>query len=485
MSSLSSQTGIGQAHRQGRVLTPGRYNKLTPGLPNAVLMIDAGWSPKGILVFCSLMLALPMFGQSFHYMIDAPPLYALSKSWPMLSVPLVMFSLTQVRLPYTPLCVAMMVYLVGVTPALSIVQLGNRFDDAWMTTVKVWPFLYYFSASAVFIILRPTVRQVSRVLLALGALTFIMMLVLWLVVPTHAYKSDPALSKLFLHDLERGYRIYVPMFFGILFLFYLVRLYLEKPQLWIPPAIITCLVLMLVIYKQRTEMAGILLIMGLAVLTSARGWWRTLTWTLSAVLGSVALIILVAEMMERADDVLGASLSIRQHSITLALAYLEASPWRWLFGVGATTRFGDVRIQDILGGDDSFYLADIGWVGVIFEYGVIGALLILAVYIAGWRTAVGKVDARSTDGTAAQPAGRLSPLQKALGDFFLYAIITSLIHSVVFKPGEIMTVMALAAWLRIHSVPSAARPTGAAPSTDRAAGTRGRIIVPDRKIRTR
>jgi hypothetical protein len=77
-----------------------------------------------------------------------------------------------------------------------------------------------------------------------------------------------------------------------------------------------------------------------------------------------------------------------------------------------------------------FFLTDIGWLGVIFEYGVIGALLMLLVHLAGWRQAIswGRPD---------------DPLSQAFGDYIVYLLVGSAVYSVVFTPGELTTTMAL------------------------------------------
>jgi hypothetical protein len=85
-------------------------------------------------------------------------------------------------------------------------------------------------------------------------------------------------------------------------------------------------------------------------------------------------------------------------------------------------------------GNRMFFLADIGWLGVAFEYGVIGALLMLLVHLAGLRAA--------TKWSCAD-----DPLSYALADYVLYLIVVSAVYSVVFTPGELTTVLALSYYL--------------------------------------
>lgn len=416
-------TGV-RVQRRGRILAPVRVE--APARP---------MQRHRPAVFLLLLLVLPMFGQCFHYMIDVPPLYYLSKAWPVLTVPLGLYALTQLSLPFKPLCMVMLAFLVGVTPAVSMVQLGNGLSDAMATTVKIWPFFYYFSVAALLAMLRPTPAQVRAALVVLGIGTFVVMLALWLVVPLSAYPSDPAKSKLLMYEYERGYRIVMPMFFGILFLFYLVRRFCARQEWWTLPLFLAGLVLMLWIYKQRTALGGVVLVAGFAVLTSARGWWRILAYSTAAAAVVAFAAVYSVLLADRVDQMLGASLSIRQTSMALALEYLQVSPMRWFLGVGAVTRFSEVTLAEILG-NTQFYLADIGWIGVLFEYGVIGVFLLTAFYIAAFRVA------------HVSAAGDGQPMTKALADYVLYALVTSSIYSVVFTPGEIATVMAIAVYCR-------------------------------------
>jgi hypothetical protein len=116
-----------------------------------------------------------------------------------------------------------------------------------------------------------------------------------------------------------------------------------------------------------------------------------------------------------------------------AVEYLGDDPLRGLFGVGATTRFSDVTLADIFK-NEQFYLADIGWVGVVFEFGIVGALLVAAVYGTGLVV------------TARAGAGGDVFLQ-ALSSYVLFMIVTSAIYSVVFTPGELATVVAMSEYI--------------------------------------
>ena len=123
-----------------------------------------------------------------------------------------------------------------------------------------------------------------------------------------------------------------------------------------------------------------------------------------------------------------------------------SNPLVMWFGAGSVTRISDNNLQTILG-NAHFYLADIGWLGIIFEYGLVGASLILAVYVASLRC-IRRIGA----GT------HYSMMTAALGDHIVLMLITSLVYSLVFTPGEMATALALATYLGLHSDTSVPRP---------------------------
>ncbi|WP_207482939.1 hypothetical protein [Arenibaculum pallidiluteum] len=402
-----------------------------------------------LLPVLALLGALPLFGQVFHYMIDLPPAYYLSKAWPFVTLPLALLALIRLRLPHKLTYVLMLAYCLGLTPILSMLHLGNGLFDAAATTVKVWPFTYYFALAQLLALLKPSAADVRRALAALGFATFAVMLALWLLVPSEHYAADPTQSKLLMFDVERGYRIFMPMVFGVMLLFYLARRFCDRRDPWALLLLLAGFAMMVLIYKQRMAIAAAAAVVGVIVVTSARGWWRVALLVVGGAAALGAVSVLGIDLAQKANHALGASLTIRQTSMALALDYLTASPMRWLFGIGSITRFSSVTLADIFG-NAQFYLADIGWVGVLFEYGVIGTLLVMGVY--GAALAVTRKGRRGSLSMGARRANSdpasAGPMEKALGDYVLFLVLSSLVYSSMFTPGEVATVMALAVHLR-------------------------------------
>jgi len=155
-------------------------------------------------------------------------------------------------------------------------------------------------------------------------------------------------------------------------------------------------------------------------------------------------VLIVLPAMDKVAAGFGNSLSIRMNSLALAFDYMLADAWRWLFGVGSITRFSAVTLFDLFG-TNHFYLADIGWVGIVFEYGVVGALLLLALYAVGLQNAYGR-RARAPERRMQDP--RTEAMVLALGDYVLFLLVISSVYSAVFTPGELAMVTALLIYVR-------------------------------------
>lgn len=390
-----------------------------------------------------LLAVLPLFGQLAHYLIDLGPLYYLSKAWPFLTLPLAFYAILALRTPIHVLYLLTLAYAIGVTPALSIAWLGNNFVDALGTTIKMWPLSYYFSVLACLALLRVPRAVVTKAVLRLGTATFAAMWVLWIVVPASFYASDATLSKLFMYEVERGYRIYMPMAFGLVALFYLAYRMAETPRLWMALAMAGGLISMVLIFKQRTAIAAAVLVMLLIFAGRLPLLARTF-FIMAGIVGGLTVAILVVANLDRIAESLGASLTIRQNSVALATDYLLNSPLRWLFGVGATTRFGSVTLAQIFG-SEHFYLADIGWLGVLFEYGLVGTTLIALLYFAALRLPIAR------QGDAADLA-----MAHALKAYILFLLITTAIYSAVYAPGELATMTALLLYMSRQQPPDRA-----------------------------
>ncbi|PTQ09975.1 hypothetical protein CLG96_12550 [Sphingomonas oleivorans] len=442
--------------RHGMVIAPVRGRIIGRPVPaprertQAAPGAGRGWQ------FPLMLLILMMFGQSFQYVNDFPPLYLLTKAWPLLMLPVAAWAVMRVDLPYRPLLLITLFWTMAITPFVGVVMLGNTIVGAIASTAKVWALGTGFAMAGLLACFRPDPATLRRGILWLGAISFAAFPLLWAVIPEQYYHRGIAETKLFLWDEDRGLRLYVPMFFGMLTLFFTARSCWERPQAWKLLLVAFFFLVMVTLYKQRMPILGAALVILIGAALSA-GRWRTAALVGLGAMGALAAIPLSFYL--RSDNVarqLGGSLTTRQAEIEAAIAFLDDRPLRWLIGAGSATRIGDTSLADIVGAR-LFFLADIGWLGVIFEYGAIGAAILLALLLSGLRLAW----------AAAKVGG---PFAAALFDYILYFLISSPVTPVVFAPGELMFCMALAHYLRrrhAEEMPSPSLPTRIRFSSDR------------------
>jgi hypothetical protein len=427
------------------VLVPhrGRTLSVDPGRTLGDRVPNRKACRRHLIRVAALIGVLPMFAQCFQYMTDIPPLYLLSKVWPFLMLPIAGWALMRLDLPNKALHIAVLCWLLVITPLIGILQLGNNFDDAMATTVKVWPLTYVFALSGVLVLLRPPYETVHRVIIGFGIATFVTMSALWVTVPESAYGGGDLDTKLFMIDMERGFRIYMPMYFGVMLILYLNRSAWVRFAWWKLIGIVTGLALMLMIYKQRAAIASAVLAVVLGSVLSLKRW-RIAGFTALGIGVCAGVVLFLARAQNTAELTtnLGSSLAVREVSVSTAWDYLSTDPVRWILGVGGTTRLGDVTLGRLFN-NPMFFLADIGWLGVLFEYGAIGVLLMLLVYGTGLRSAL----------AWAHPD---DPLSQAFADYIIYLLSSSIVYSAVFTPGELTTTMALSYYLsRARRAPSA------------------------------
>ena len=66
--------------------------------------------------FVVLICILPLFAQSFYYLLPVAPLYYLSKVWPVLMLPAAAWALTRLQLQSRTVYVVWLAYALGLTP---------------------------------------------------------------------------------------------------------------------------------------------------------------------------------------------------------------------------------------------------------------------------------------------------------------------------------------------------------------------------------
>jgi hypothetical protein len=246
--------------------------------------------------------------------------------------------------------------------------------------VKLLPMLYFFSFLGLLLYLQPSLREVAAAFVVCGMITYAVLVILWVVVPKSWYSGNYALgtSPLFTID-SRGARIRMSMYFGIIVLFYCYRCFLRSRRLvWLLGAAVGFLITFGIV-KTRAMIVGIAGVLIIDSFVAARPVMRLGLM----VIGPLALVGLFS------FDYLGSMFStsassgfdVRWITVTKALGFLGLDPIRWTFGVGTISPISSDSLFAYF--SHAFFLSDITWLGILFEYGIIGTILLLMYEIRG------------------------------------------------------------------------------------------------------
>lgn len=390
----------------------------------------------------SWIVLLVMFFQLTYYKPESGPLYALAKVWPAILAPLVLYGMVAIRLPDRALYLAFTLYALALTPFLSMIHLPNDLLDATAAAAKAWPFTFYFSAAAALVLLRPSEAFLARCAIGLGLATFAFMLLLWFLAPIDWYQPSFGGSNMFSWDEGRGNFIRMPLMLGMLALFWLAARFAQGRGFLDGLLLLGGLVSMVVIYKARlpTGVAVLVVLMVLALqLPVAWRWTVGALMTIPAALAAVFLGPSVPALLGRIFD---ESLFIRLRSVGIGWEWLMQDPWRMVLGGGSTSTFSNYTFADHFNASD-FWLTDIGWLGVLMEYGLIGTTLVVLIHLSAL---VGAFRVAGED-----------PFRRALAWYVVFELLCSAVYSVVYAPGPVVTVAAIAWWLALRDSQGIAR----------------------------
>ena len=385
---------------------------------------EAAWNWRIVL----LIAVLPLFGQTFHYMKDLKPLWALSKAFPLLSLPLILPVLTRQHVPLVGGWLIAFLWLVLVSSFAAMFSFDQNYVLGLTAQVKLLPMLYALSFLGLLLLVRPTSKELLRAFGLCGVLTFATLFLLWALAPQSWYVTSieygdaPLLS-----TDDRGNRIRMPMFFAMFVLFALYRRLLAEPE-W-RTAVLVGVALAIVIGIVRTRAVVLASMATLAIVTLMAAPPR---WRVGAIAATVvgALLLLQVPYVQSAFDTSSASgFNVREVTAAKAIAFLGQDPLRWLFGVGTITSLSTGGLATFF--NHYFFLADISWLGIVFEFGLVGAAIMVFLLVRTW------LFARSVRRTIDSPA------VAGMQDYVLFTLIQSPLYSTMtLQPGEIAIIAA-------------------------------------------
>lgn len=390
-------------------------------------------------IVLALLLALPFFGQSFHYVKDVYPLWAFSKAFPVLSLPLALLLLWQRPAPpMSRQTLFTFLWLLLAPSVAGVFYFNQDFFTGITAQVKILPMLYFFSFSGLLLVLRPTLRELAWAFLICGVVTGLLVILLRLVIPDSWYSGTYVIgtSPLFSAD-DRGHRIRMPMYFAMIFAFYCYRRFLDRPQIkWL--FLVACMFLLtLGIVKTRSMVVGMVMVFAINGFFRAPPWGRLLVLIMIP-FGAIGLLS-IDYLGNMLNFNASSGFSLRYETMLKAVSFLGLSPVRWIFGVGTISPTNSETLFSYF--DHFFFLADITWIGIFFEFGLVGAAIIFLYQIRGLFFCM-KLRRQQDD-----------PFLGALFDYALYALLISYLYPLTLAPGESATIFAVFAyfWLQYRA----------------------------------
>ncbi|WP_241024654.1 hypothetical protein [Paraburkholderia sp. Ac-20340] len=384
--------------------------------------------PARARVLLWLLALLPLFGQTFHYISALAPLWALSKAFPILSLPAALRLAGHPRFPVTRQILISFAWLVLFPSFAAMFYFHEGFFTSITAQVKLLPLLYFFSFLALLLTLEPTLHELERSFIVAGMIVIGALILMWAVVPDSWYRDDYVIgqSPFFTADM-RGHRIRMSMYFPIILLFFCYRrAFFERHLGYLLGAAVAFAVTLLIV-KTRAMIIGI---MGVLIINTFI-WSRPMARVGLLVCGPFALVgMFSAGYLATTFNLNSANgFDTRRISIDLASRFLGNEPMRWLFGVGTISPTSRDSLFDYF--HHFFFLADITWLGIVFEYGLVGALIILLYQVRGmmlYRRLRAKVD---------------DDFLGSLFDYLVYILVISFFYPPTLTPGETAVILAI------------------------------------------
>jgi hypothetical protein len=323
------------------------------------------------------------FYQIFFNVKDFNILYVFSKgvmgAFAILSfiIYLVRATVYGVSVKHSSYLIFLFIVLISISTISSHVVFRQPFLQGIMAQIKLTGIFYYFLALGLFAFLKPNIKDFEKtfIYLGLGSL-LIYTLVNLFINPAIVWTKE---SDIVIKDSARGYRFRLKDVFIIIYLFYALRKFLAGKQRMIMATLIILILLYLIIYQQeRAELLSILAVLG----------WRFLTKSsviiksgfIVFVSGLFILIVLYSDKFSGLiSSVDTSSLETRANTFGITYKYISSGFMNFLFGAGNLNTLWKGGFGSLYG--ENFFLSDIGWGGIIFEFGFIGAIFCFVTYL--------------------------------------------------------------------------------------------------------
>ena len=379
--------------------------------------------------FLVVFLALPFFGELFHYLKPLPPLWALSKAFPILTLPFCFFAMKDGPAPRGSRQILLsLLYLFLVPSFTAMFSFNQNFFLGLTAQVKLLPILYFFSFTGFLRLLKPTSSEIAKSFLYWGLLLFGILVLLWLLVPQSVYEElhKATEAPIFSFD-SRGNRIRMPYIFGTIGTFYCFRRFFAEKKVWWLLGTIAGFASVMGIIRMRAAVLGLAMVFALNTLRFSKPKIRLIILALLPF--AAAALLSVPYVASTFDTGSQSGFDIRRGTIEKATAFLGGNPLHWAIGVGTITPLDSTGLIRYF--NHSFFLSDITWLGITFEFGLIGAVLLLMIPGRGlW-------ESRRVSAT------RQGAFLGSLQDYLIYSIVISTGYPLTMAPGEFAMILAI------------------------------------------
>lgn len=380
-----------------------------------------------------LIASIPLFGQFFHYMKDLPPLWALSKLWPLLSLPCALALVVRPRPACTRQILLCFLWLVLVSSIAAMFSFDQSFIMGLTAQIKLLPMLSFFGLLGLLAIVRPTCRDIMIAVLAWGAATIAITIMLGLFAPQTWYSTTYEIGDApLLSNDGRGNRIRMPMIFALIFIFFAWRRGISgRDWRWIGAAVLG-IVVAVALVKTRATVVALAAALALVSWSIASRRWRIVA--LAAAPVAILALFQIPYVASILDTSAQSGIDVRVTTINKAIDFLGDNPFAWLLGVGTISSVNPAGLIEYF--SHFFFLADISWLGIVFEFGLIGAALLLTLPLRAY-VRLRRLNADGKD-----------HFLGALRDYILFVVLISPLYPILtLQPGEVTSILAITVYV--------------------------------------
>lgn len=382
-----------------------------------------------------LALVLPLFAQTFHYIKDLPPLWALSKAFPVLSFPFAAALLMRRQEIDPTLWLGSFAWLVMVSSLVSVFTFEQSFFVGLTSQVKLLGMLHVLSFLGLLLWMRPTLLELAYAFSFWAIITIAVVILLGVFAPQEWYTTEYNFGDAPLLSVDdRGNRIRMPMFFGLIGMFILFRKFVTKRDIRAFLLVIMIFGLLVFLVKTRALIFGA---MGALILvTFFTAGFRIRIAVFGFVMVGLIGLSQIPFITNILDEGTGTGLGVRLVTINRAIDFLGDNPLLWLLGAGTISPLEPDGLARFF--NHFFFLADIAWTGILFEFGAIGVGLLLGLLLRTWW--LGKGLGQHIN----------APFLGGLQDYVLMVLAMSPLYpTITLQPGEIAVIAAILLYARM------------------------------------